>query len=146
MENRTFYNEILTEHNLHPEFKHDLPDADITLEGVNPSCVDDIFLKLKMQGDTIVDGAFMGDGCAISQASADIMLGMIVGKPKQQALRLGEIFLKMIKGEATEEEINSLEEASALRDIAHMPARVKCAVLGWRTLKEALQRGSIQEG
>ena len=146
MENRTFYNEILTEHNLHPEFKHDLPDADITLEGVNPSCGDDIFLKLKMQGDTIVDGAFMGDGCAISQASADIMLGMIVGKPKQQALRLGEIFLKMIKGEATEEEINSLEEASALRDIAHMPARVKCAVLGWRTLKEALQHGSIQEG
>ena len=146
MENRTFYNEILTEHNLHPEFKHDLPDADITLEGVNPSCGDDIFLKLKMQGDTIVDGAFVGDGCAISQASADIMLGMIVGKPRQQALRLGEIFLKMIKGEATEEEINSLEEASALRDIAHMPARVKCAVLGWRTLKEALQRGSIQEG
>lgn len=146
MENRTFYNEILTEHNLHPEFKHDLPDADITLEGVNPSCGDDIFLKLKMQGDTIVDGAFMGDGCAISQASADIMLGMIVGKPKQQALRLGEIFLKMIKGEAAEEEINSLEEASALRDIAHMPARVKCAVLGWRTLKEALQHGSIQEG
>lgn len=146
MENRTFYNEILTEHNLHPEFKHDLPDADITLEGVNPSCGDDIFLKLKMQGDTIVDGAFVGDGCAISQASADIMLGMIMGKPKQQALRLGEIFLKMIKGEATEEEINSLEEASALRDIAHMPARVKCAVLGWRTLKEALQHGSIQEG
>ena len=146
MENRTFYNEILTEHNLHPEFKHDLPDADITLEGVNPSCGDDIFLKLKMQGDTIVDGAFVGDGCAISQASADIMLGMIVGKPKQQALRLGEIFLKMIKGEAAEEEINSLEEASALRDIAHMPARVKCAVLGWRTLKEALQHGSIQEG
>ena len=46
MENRSFYNEILTEHNLHPEFKHDLPDADIVLEGVNPSCGDDIFLKL----------------------------------------------------------------------------------------------------
>ena len=66
MENRTFYNEILTEHNLHPEFKHDLPDADITLEGVNPSCGDDIFLKLKLDGDTITDGAFVGDGCAIS--------------------------------------------------------------------------------
>ena len=48
MENRSFYNEILTEHNLHPEFKHDLPDADIVLEGVNPSCGDDIFLKLKL--------------------------------------------------------------------------------------------------
>ena len=126
MENRSFYNEILTEHNVRPEFKHDLPDADIVLEGVNPSCGDDIFLKLKTDGDTI------------SQASADIMLGMIVGKKKEEALQMGKIFMKMIKGDASEEEIDSLEEASALRDIAHMPARVKCAVLGWRTLKEAL--------
>ena len=118
MENRSFYNEILTEHNLHPEFKHDLPDADIVLEGVNPSCGDDIFLKLKLDGDVITDGAFVGDGCAISQASADIMLGMIVGKKKEDALKMGEIFLKMIQGEASEDEIDSLEEASALRDIA----------------------------
>ena len=138
MENRSFYNEILTEHNMRPEFKHDLPDADIVLEGVNPSCGDDIFLKLKLEGDTIAAAAFEGDGCAISQASADIMLSMIVGKKKDEALRMGKTFMKMIKGEASEEEIDSLEEASALRDIAHMPARVKCAVLGWRTLKEAL--------
>ena len=138
MENRSFYNEILTEHNVRPEFKHDLPDADIILEGVNPSCGDDIFLKLKVEDDTIVDGAFVGDGCAISQASADIMLGMVIGRKKEDALQLGRTFMKMIKGEASEEEIDSLEEASALRDIAHMPARVKCAVLGGRTLKEAL--------
>ena len=50
MENRSFYNEILTEHNLHPEFKHDLPDADIELAGVNPSCGDEIRLKLKTDG------------------------------------------------------------------------------------------------
>lgn len=141
MENRSFYNEILTEHNLHPEFKHDLPDADIVLEGVNPSCGDDIFLKLKLDGNVIADGAFVADGCAVSQASADIMLGMIVGKKKEDALKMSEIFLKMIQGEASEAEIDSLEEASALRDIAHMPARVKCAVLGWRTLKEALLDG-----
>ena len=138
MADRTFYNEILTEHNIRPEFKHDLPDADIVLEGVNPSCGDDIWLKLKLDGDTICDGAFVGDGCAISQASADIMLGMVIGKKKEGAIQMGEIFMKMIRGEATDEEIDSLEEASALRDIAHMPARVKCAVLGWRTLKEAL--------
>ena len=138
METNRFYNEILTEHNLHPEFKHDLPDADIVLEGVNPSCGDDIWLKLRTDGDTIVDGAFIGDGCAISQASADIMLGMIVGQKKEKALEMGRTFLRMIHGEASEEEIESLEEASALKDIAHMPARVKCAVLGWRTLKEAI--------
>ena len=138
MENRSFYNEILTEHNVHPEFKHDLPDADIVLEGVNPSCGDDIWLKLRTDGDTIVDGAFIGDGCAISQASADIMLGMVIGRKKDEALQLGQTFMRMIQGEASEEEIESLEEASALRDITHMPARVKCAVLGWRTLKEAV--------
>ena len=145
MENRSFYNEILTEHNVRPEFKHDLPDANIVLEGVNPSCGDDIFLKLKVEDDTIVDGAFVGDGCAISQASADIMLGMVIGRKKEDALQLGRTFMKMIKGEASEEEIDSLEEASALRDIAHMPARVKCAVLGWRTLKEALSGEDVED-
>ncbi len=139
MENRSFYNEILTEHNIHPEFKHDLADANIVLEGVNPNCGDDIYLKLKVEDGVITDGAFVGDGCAISQASADIMLGMIVGKSKMEALHLGNLFMKMIKSEATKEEIEQLEEASALKDISHMPARVKCAVLGWHTLSEALK-------
>lgn len=139
MENRNFYNEILTEHNMRPEFKHELPDANIVLEGKNPNCGDDIFLKLKVEDGVITDGAFTGDVCAISSASADIMLGMIIGKTKEEALQLGELFLKMIKGEASDEEIDQLEEASALKDIAHMPARVKCAVLGWHTLKEALK-------
>ncbi len=138
MENRSFYNEILTEHNMRPDFKHDLADADIVLDGVNPSCGDEIQLKLKTDGNVITDAAFVGDGCAISQASTDIMLGMVIGKEKAEALRLCDIFMRMIRGEATEEEIESLEEASALRDISHMPARVKCAMLGWRTLKEAL--------
>ena len=141
MENRSFYNEILTEHNMRPEFKHDLPDANIVLEGVNPNCGDDIWLKLEVENGIIKDGAFVGDGCAISQASADIMLGMIIGKSKEEALRLGKLFLRMIQGEADDEEIEQLEEASALKDIAHMPARVKCACLGWHTAKEMLEKG-----
>lgn len=139
MENRNFYNEILTEHNMHPDFKHDIEDADIVLDGINPSCSDEIQLKLKTDGDIITDGAFVGDGCAISQASTDIMLGMIIGQSKERALEYADIFMRMIRGEASDEEIDSLEEASALRDISHMPARVKCAMLGWRTLYEALK-------
>ena len=84
------------------------------------------------------EASFCGDGCAISQASADIMIGMIIGKTKAEALHLSDLFLKMIKGSITDEEKDELEEASVLQDIAHMPARVKCAVLGWRTLKEAM--------
>ena len=139
MENRNFYNEILTEHNMHPDFKHDIEGADIVLDGINPSCGDEIQLKLKTDGDIITDGAFVGDGCAISQASTDIMLGMIIGQSKETVLKYADIFMRMIRGEATDEEIDSLEEASALRDISHMPARVKCAMLGWRTLSEALK-------
>lgn len=125
IQNRNFYNEILTEHNMRPEFKYDLPAANVVLEGVNPNCGDDIWLKLKVENGVIEDGSFVGDGCAISQASADIMLGMIIGKTKEEALELGQLFLKMIQGEATDEEIDQLEEASALKDIAHMLGQSK---------------------
>ena len=140
MENRSFYNEILTEHNMRPEFKHDLPDANIVLEGVNPNCGDDIWLKLKVENDEIVDGAFVGDGCAISQASADMMLDLIIGKKKDEALRLANLFLEMIKGNVKGDDLEPLEEASILQDVSHMPARVKCAVLGWHTMEEMLDK------
>lgn len=139
MPSNTFYNEILTDHNLHPRHKHDLPDANLVLEGVNPSCGDDIWLKLKVEDGRITDGAFVGDGCAISQASADMMLDLIIGKSEEEAMKLAEIFLRMIKGEVTDEEMDQLEEASVLKDISHMPARVKCAVLGWHTMEEMLK-------
>ena len=71
MESRNFYNEILTDHNLHPVHKEDIPDANLVLEGLNPSCGDHIWLKLKVEDGIIKDGGFVGDGCAISQASAD---------------------------------------------------------------------------
>ena len=137
--NRSFYNEILTDHNLHPMHKHELADATMPLESVNPSCGDDIILNLKVEDGKIVDGSFTGDGCAISQASADIMLDLIIGREVEEAERLKESFLHMIKGEATDEEMELLEEAGALADISHMPARVKCAVLGWHTLENMLE-------
>ena len=139
MPGNTFYNEILIDHNLHPGHKHDLPDANLVLEGVNPSCGDDIWLKLKVEDGIIADGAFVGDGCAVSQASADMMLDLNIGKSQEEALKLADIFFRMIKGEVSEEELDQLEEASILKDVAHMPARVKCAVLGWHTMEEMLK-------
>ena len=108
MENKTFYNEVLIEHNQHPIHKEKLPDANLVLEGVNPSC------------------------------GADIMLDMIIGRGKEEALHLAKLFLKMIQGKTTADEMDELEEAGVLADIAHMPARVKCAVLGWHTMEEML--------
>ena len=139
MPSNTFYNEVLTDHNLHPGHKHDLPDANLVLEEVNPNCGDDIWLKLKVEDGTITDGAFVGDGCAVSQASADMMLDLIIGKSKEEAMKLADIFFRMIKGEVSDEELDQLEEASILKDVAHMPARVKCAVLGWHTMEEMLK-------
>ena len=134
----SFYREIINDHNLRPVHRHDLPEADLELRGVNPSCGDDITLRLRVENGTITDGAYTGDGCAISRASADMMLDLVIGKSPKEARRLSGIFLRMIKGGATEEELEELEEAAALADVSHMPARVKCAVLGWRTLENLL--------
>ena len=110
------------------------------MRGYNPSCGDDITMKLKLADGVVVDGAFQGSGCAISQASADMMLDLVIGKSEEEALRLADIFLRMIKGTASEEEIDELEEAGVLQDVSHMPARVKCAVLGWHTLEQMLDK------
>ncbi len=140
METKELYREILNEHNLNPAHKKDLNGATLSLNGVNPSCGDDITLNLKIGEDKIItDGAFTGSGCAVSQASADMMLDLIIGKTTAEAIRLGAVFIKMIQGDASDEDLAELDEAAALKDIARMPARAKCAVLGWRTMKEMLE-------
>ena len=135
----SIYGEILNEHNLRPSHRGALEGANLRLEGKNPSCGDDIVLELRVGEDGIIeDGAFTGSGCAISQASVDIMLDLIIGEDKDRALELCSKFMKMIHKEASEEDLEDLDEASALIDISHMPARVKCAVLGWHTMEEML--------
>ena len=139
MDFKTFYNEVVTDHNMHPLHKHAVENPDIEMEGVNPSCGDEITVQLKVKDGVITDGGFIGDGCAISQASADIMIDMVIGLKVEEAQHLANNFIRMIKGEATPEEIEELGEAGALSDISHMPARVKCAVLGWHTVDEMIK-------
>ena len=140
MELKQLYREIVNEHNLHPVHKKAIENPDLVLRGVNPSCGDDITLSLKIKDGVIEDGGYEGSGCAISQASVDMMVDQIIGKKTEEAVKLAETFMGMIKGEVTDEEsIESLDEAAALQDVAHMPARVKCAVLGWRTMKEMIE-------
>ena len=136
MDTKELYREILNEHNINPSHKEPIDSATLSLNGVNPSCGDNITLHLKLENDVIVDAGFEGDGCAISQASVDMMIDLLIGKTKNEALSLAEIFDSMIKGSVTEEQLEQLDEAAALQDISHMPARVKCAMLGWRTMKE----------
>ena len=149
MELKQLYREIVNEHNLHPSHKKEIAEPTMVLNGVNPSCGDDITLELVIKGDVIEDAAFVGSGCAISQASADMMCDLIIGQSKEKALELADSFMGMIKGTADREQIEELDQSAALADISHMPARVKCAVLGWRTMSEMVQEinkdGTVRE-
>ena len=133
-----FYNEVLIDHNLHPMHLHELSCATCSNAGLNPTCGDQLTLNLKLSDGVIEEGSFTGVGCAISQASTDIMLDLIIGRPVDEAKRLCELFEKMISGEISEDELDELEEAAALQNISKMPARVKCALLGWKTLRKLL--------
>ena len=139
MDTKELYREILNEHNINPSHKVDMDSPTFCLEGINPSCGDQITLQLKVdESGVITDASFTGSGCAISQASVDMMADLVIGKTKEEALELADIFDRMIKEKVTEEDLERLDEAAALQDISHMPARVKCAMLGWRTMKEML--------
>lgn len=134
------YTELIMEHNQSSHNKRNLANPDTKELGHNPSCGDEISLELKFDGDIIKDAAFTGSGCAISQASTSIMIDLIKGKSKEEALNLVETFIGMIKREIkSEEELEILEDAIAFQNISNMPARVKCAVLAWHTLKESIK-------
>ncbi len=133
-----FYNEVLIDHNLHPQHLHELPCATCSNAGLNPTCGDSLTLHLSIDGGVIKDGSFTGVGCAISQASTDIMLDLIIGRTPDEARHLSELFGRMIGGEISDDELEELEEAGALQSISKMPARVKCATLGWKTLDKLL--------
>lgn len=134
------YTDIITEHSSSKVNKHHIDSPTVVKSGVNPSCGDEIQLELRVKDGVIEDAAFTGVGCAISQASASIMVDLIKGKKVEEANRLTDLFMGMIKNEVTDEkELSDLDEALALQNISHMPARVKCAVLGWHTLENATQ-------
>jgi nitrogen fixation NifU-like protein len=141
MDMGSLYSDIILEHNQNLENKHELDHCTVSEHGHNPSCGDDLTLQADIENGVIKDAAYTGHGCAISQASADIMVDLIKGKSVKEALRLIDLFLSMIKREVTDDDkLEELEDAIALKNISNMPARVKCAVLAWHTLKEALER------
>ncbi|WP_130812582.1 Fe-S cluster assembly sulfur transfer protein SufU [Olsenella sp. Marseille-P4559] len=141
MDVTSLYNAEFMDHVAHPDYKYQMEDPTCTHEGVNPSCGDELRFSVRLAGDgTIEEVAFTGHGCAISQASADIMSDLMVGQTPEEAIRLCDLFERMVRGEVTDEaELAPLEDAGMLKDISHMPARVKCAELAWRTLKEMLE-------
>ena len=133
------YTAALMQHNSHPDYKYEMEGCTCSHEGVNPSCGDELTLQLRIEDGVIEEASFVGSGCAVSQASADMMADLITGETVDEAKRLVGLFLGMIKGETlSEENKGDLDEAAELESISRMPARVKCAELAWRTLEKLL--------
>lgn len=133
------YTAALMQHNSHPDYKYEMEGCTCSHEGVNPSCGDELTLQLRIEDGVIEEASFVGSGCAVSQASADMMADLITGETVEEAKRMVGLFLGMIKGETlSEEDKEDLDEAAELESISRMPARVKCAELAWRTLEKLL--------
>ena len=134
------YTELVMEHSANSPYKHDLDSANCSLHGHNPNCGYDITLKLEFKDDKIADASFVGQGCAISQSSTSIMLETLIGKTVDEAKTIIDIFVKMIERQPiTQAERNLLGDSVVFENICNMPARVKCALLSWRTLQKKLE-------
>ncbi|WKV07486.1 SUF system NifU family Fe-S cluster assembly protein [Thermoanaerobacterium sp. CMT5567-10] len=130
------YSEIIMEHYENSPNRRELENPTIKERGHNPICGDDITLELKMNGDVIEDASFVGHGCAISQASTSMMCDLIKGKNKKEALKLVEKFIDMIHKKDVD--LDELGDAQILQGVSDFPARVKCALLAWKTLEKII--------
>ena len=135
------YKQVIIENTKEKEHKKEIEG--IEKEGVNPSCGDElkIFVKMNKDNNIIEEISFTGRGCAISEASANIMAEILKGKTKEEAKKIITTFFDMIKLNETNEEklIEILGDAYAFKNISYMPSRVKCAFLGWKTLEKILE-------
>jgi len=134
------YQDIILDHFRSPRHLGALPDAHLHGEGFNPFCGDQIDLTMQLGDDgRIADVGFEGQGCSISQASASMLTGQIMGKTLDEAAALVQTFKGIMKGdELSEEQEEDLGEIVALQGVRQFPVRIKCALLGWTTLQDAI--------
>jgi nitrogen fixation NifU-like protein len=134
------YQEIVLDHSRRPRNFGTLTDATVTAEGRNPTCGDEITLQLKLEGGQIEEARFTGQGCAICMASASLMTRAIRQHPEEFARDVFERFHQAIEGGAESE--RPLGDLAALAGVRQFPQRVKCAMLPWQTLNQALDQHS----
>jgi nitrogen fixation NifU-like protein len=134
------YQEIILDHYRRPRHKGLLEHADLRSEGFNPFCGDQVILGLSLDADgRIAEVGFEGQGCSISQASASILTTHLTGKSLEEAEALVRTFKGVMAGdELTEEQEDDLGEIAALQGVKKFPIRIKCAMLGWTTLQDAI--------
>ncbi|WP_075163855.1 Fe-S cluster assembly sulfur transfer protein SufU [Chthonomonas calidirosea] len=141
---RELYQEIILEHNRNPRNFGALEGADFTASGHNPLCGDQVTVYLKMDGDYIKDIRFVGQGCAISKASASLMTTSLKGKTRGEAEAIFEAFHKMVTSDEDldEQTMEKLGKLAVFAGVREFPTRVKCASLAWHTLRAALHQSN----
>ncbi|MEU8922263.1 Fe-S cluster assembly sulfur transfer protein SufU [Kitasatospora sp. NPDC048545] len=140
----SMYQDIILDHYRNPHGKG-LRDGDAEVHHVNPTCGDEITLRVKLDGSTVADVSYESQGCSISQASASVLNDLVVGKSVGEAQAVQEAFLELMQskgqGEGDEE---VLEDAVAFAGVSKYPARVKCALLSWMAWKDATAQALAQ--
>jgi nitrogen fixation NifU-like protein len=141
------YQEIILDHYKKPRGRGLREPYDIQVRHVNPTCGDEIDLRVRLDGDTVTDISYEGMGCSISQASASVLYELVVGKNVTDALQRVDTFTEMIasRGESEPDE-KLLEDAIAFAGVSKYPARVKCALLSWMAFKDATARAVAKGG
>jgi nitrogen fixation protein NifU and related proteins len=138
---RELYQEVILDHSRHPRNFGACPNCNRDAKGHNPLCGDRLSVQLDVEGDTIADAHFEGQGCAISVASASLMTDMVKGRTVAEARKLFEQFHALMTGASTDE--TDLDKLSVLAGVRDYPVRVKCATLPWHTLVAALDNSHI---
>ena len=132
------YKEVILDHYRAPRNKGKLDPHDVALERNNPLCGDEIELFLKFDGDSLAGVAFDGKDCSISQASASMMTEKVKGLSAKDAAALADSIKSMMAGES-DGDADTLGDLVSLKGVVKYPVRIKCALLGWNTLVEALE-------
>jgi len=135
---RALYQQLILDHYRRPRNRGSLEGAPLELRRVNPICGDEVSVQLQMEGDRIAAIRFTGHGCSISQASASMMTELVSGQDRAGALRIRDLFHRMLQGDEAAASDSTLRDARALVGVARFPARVKCALLPWTALGELL--------
>jgi nitrogen fixation protein NifU and related proteins len=138
----SMYQEIILDHYKHPQHRG-LPDVfDAEVHHVNPTCGDEVTVRVKLDDGTITDLGWDGEGCSISQASTSVMSGLVIGKQIDDAMALQDRFLELMQSrgnaELSEADEDDLDDAIAFEGVSKYPARIKCALLGWMAMKSAV--------
>ena len=136
---RELYQQVILDHNRNPRNFKEIPNATRKVDGYNPLCGDHYTVFLQLEGETIRDIGFTGNGCAISKASASVMSSTVKGKQRAEAEALFETFHKLVTGENAGLSEAELGRLAAFSGVSEFPARVKCATLAWHTLRTALE-------